>query len=224
MDNLYILKTYGANGSVLYKFGYSSNMDKRMEDYKHLNPFIELVGTYYNEGGIEFERLVHSHIQADFGNEWYSVDKLETILDYIHNGVPENVSVYNLSSYKDVVTYFRNNNIDGKIEWNEYLYKSDWIQIIETSYRLYKRTWMDISYAKKMIENYSENSNLLNNEICNLFVTGKSYTRKEVKEKLQELYDANNLKRKAKHTDLDEVMTVRHKKVKGERFIEILGK
>ena len=91
MDNLYILKTYGANGSVLYKFGYSSNMDKRMEAYKQLNPFIELVGTYYNEGGIEFERLVHSCIQADFGNEWYSVDKLETILDYIHNGVPENV-------------------------------------------------------------------------------------------------------------------------------------
>lgn len=69
MDNLYILKTYGANGSVLYKFGYSSNMDKRMEAYKQLNPFIELVGTYYNEGGIEFERLVHSRIQADFGNE-----------------------------------------------------------------------------------------------------------------------------------------------------------
>ena len=91
MDNLYILKTYGANGSILYKFGYSSNMDKRMEAYKQLNPFIELVGTYYNEGGIEFERLVHSRIQADFGNEWYSVDKLETILDYIHNGVPENV-------------------------------------------------------------------------------------------------------------------------------------
>lgn len=221
MDNLYILKTYGANGSVLYKFGYSSNMDKRMEAYKKSNPFIELVGTYYNEGGIEFERLVHSRIQADFGNEWYSVDKLETILDYIHNGVPENVSVY---TYKDVVTYFRNNNIDGKIEWNEYLYKTDYIQIIETSYRLYKTTWMNVTEAKQMIDNYSENSNLLNNEIRNLFVTGKSYTRKEVKETLQKLYDANNLKRKAKHTDLDEVMTVRHKKVRGERFIEIINK
>ena len=77
---------------------------------------------------------------------------------------------------------------------------------------------------KKMIDNYSENSNLLNNEIHNLFVTGKSYTRKEVKEKLQELYDANNLKRKAKHTDLDEVMTVRHKIIKGERLIEIIKK
>lgn len=221
MDNLYILKTYGANGSVLYKFGYSSNMDKRMEAYKKLNPFIELVGTYYNEGGIEFERLVHSRIQADFGNEWYSVDKLEIILDYIHNGVPE---VYNLSSYKDVVTYFRNNNIDGKIEWNEYLYKTDWIKIIETSYRFYKKTWTNITEAKQMIDNYSENSNLLNNEIRKLFVTGKSYTRAEIKDTLQKLYDANNLKRKAKHTDLDEVITVRHKKVRGVRMIEIIKK
>lgn len=64
-------------------------MDKRLEFYKNHNPFIELVGTYYNEGGIEFERLVHSSIQADFGNEWYTEDKLGAILDYIHNGVPE---------------------------------------------------------------------------------------------------------------------------------------
>lgn len=203
----------------MYKFGYSSNMDKRMEDYKHLNPFIELVGTYYNEGGIEFERLVHSRIQADFGNEWYSVDKLETILDYIHNGVPENVPVY---TYKDVVTYFRNNNIDGKIEWNEYLYKTDWIQIIESSYRLYKRTWMDITYAKKMIENYGDDFELTKLEIKKMFTIGNRYSRKEIKEKLQELYNNLGIKRTAKYSDLSEVMSIKDVKVKGERFIEII--
>lgn len=128
------------------------------------------------------------------------------------------------TTYKELVEFFNTNNKDEVIDWGIYSTKTDWIQIIETSYRLYKRTWMDITYAKQMIDNYSENSNLLNNEIRNLFVTGKSYTRKEVKETLQKLYDANNLKRKAKHTDLDEVMTVRHKKVKGERFIEIINK
>lgn len=86
MDNLYILKTYGANGSVLYKFGYSSNMDKKM------------------------------------------------------------------------------------------------------------------------------------------FTIGNRYSRKEIKEKLQELYNNLGIKRTAKYSDLSEVMSIKDVKVKGERFIEILGK
>ena len=128
------------------------------------------------------------------------------------------------TTYSDLVTFFNSENKDGVIDWGIYSTKTDWIQIIETSYRFYKKTWMNVSYAKKMIENYGDDFELTKLEIKRLFVVGNRYTRKEVKETLQKLYDANNLKRKAKHTDLDEVMTVRHKKVKGERFIEILGK
>ena len=89
---------------------------------------------------------------------------------------------------------------------------------------------MNVSYAKQMIENYGDDFELTKLEIKRLFVVGNRYTRKEVKEKLQELYNNLGIKRTAKYTDLSEVMSIKDVKVKGEReegkvvSVDILGK
>ena len=128
------------------------------------------------------------------------------------------------TTYKELVEFFNTNNKDGVIDWGYYSTKSDWIAVIESSYRLYKRTWMDITYAKKMIENYGDDFELTKLEIKKMFTIGNRYSRKEIKEKLQELYNNLGIKRTAKYSDLSEVMSIKDVKVKGERFIEILGK
>ena len=75
-----------------------------------------------------------------------------------------------------------------------------------------------------MIENYGDDFELTKLEIKKMFTIGNRYSRKEIKEKLQELYNRLGIKRTAKYSDLSEVMSIKDVKVKGERFIEILGK
>lgn len=126
--------------------------------------------------------------------------------------------------YKDLVNHFRLNNVDGKINWDKYSNKTEWITLIESSYKFYKTTWMNVTEAKQMVDNYGDDFELMKIQIKKMFNVGKTYSRKEVKEKLQAFYNSVGLKRKAKHTDLMEVMTVREKMIKGERLIEIINK
>ena len=79
-------------------------------------------------------------------------------------------------------------------------------------------------YAHAIHSNYGDDFELIKIQIKKMFNVGKTYSRKEVKEKLQAFYNSVGLKRTAKHTDLMEVMTVREKIIKGERLIEIIKK
>lgn len=127
-------------------------------------------------------------------------------------------------TYSNLVEYFNVNHHNGKVKWNEYSYKNDWINIIETSYRLYKRTFKNITRAKYMINNYGDDWKLLKGVIKSMFKKGV-YSRKEITEKLQQLYDENNIQRIAKYSDIYETIDInntREKKIKGERYIEIL--
>lgn len=52
-----------------------------------------------------------------------------------------------------------------------------------------------------------------------------NYTRAEIKETLQKMYDKAGIKRKAKHTDFFEFFSeVTEKKVQGERMMTIIKK
>lgn len=76
-----------------------------------------------------------------------------------------------------------------------------------------------------MVENYGDTFGLLKTTVAKIFTQGKRYSRKEVKEKLQVLYDINNIKRKSKHTDLYEFFKeLDEVTVKGERYVEIVQK
>lgn len=88
-DNLYIIKTYGANGSTLLKVGYSSNMFKRLETYKSHNPLCEVVHTAYREDAKKFELYLHGKYPASFGREWYEVSMLDTFINEFKSGTIE---------------------------------------------------------------------------------------------------------------------------------------
>lgn len=76
-----------------------------------------------------------------------------------------------------------------------------------------------------MVENYGNTYELLRLTVGKMFNQGARYSRKEIKEKLQALYNANGIDRKAKHTDLGEIFKqVKDVTVKGERFVEIVKK
>lgn len=57
-----------------------------------------------------------------------------------------------------------------------------------------------------------------------MFRKGNRYTRKEIKERLQKLYDSKSIVRKAKYSDLYEVYKkeqIKEGAVNGERYLEI---
>lgn len=135
------------------------------------------------------------------------------------------IELSNNITYKDLVKYFNENNIKGNIDWGIHSTKNEWINIIEASYKLHKKTWVDISYAKEMIYSSKDNYELIKISIKKLFSTGGKYSRKYIKEHLQKLYDEKGINRKAKHTDLQEVFSkIKEITIKGERMVEIISK
>ena len=85
-DNLYLIRVRGVEGESLVKFGYASNMEQRLKAYYYHNPLMEVIGTYYDAAGQDFERYIHSQVEATVMNEWYSEDELPLLLEYIESG------------------------------------------------------------------------------------------------------------------------------------------
>ncbi len=128
-------------------------------------------------------------------------------------------------TYKDLVEYFNANTIDGKIDWQNFSTKTEWINIIESSYKIYKKVWKDYTYAQLMITNYGDGCSLPKSYLNKIFTTGERYSRQEFKIKLQKVYDKINLPRKAKHTDLDDIFKqVKHSSSGGNRYVTITEK
>ncbi|MBW8324206.1 MAG: hypothetical protein K0M50_05530 [Prolixibacteraceae bacterium] len=128
-------------------------------------------------------------------------------------------------TYKELVSLFNKHHVDGKMDWGGYLTKVEWISLIESSYRLFKQTWKDQTYAKKMVENHGDKMSIIKAKVDRKFSIGKRYTRKESKKILQEIYDQLKVERKAKHTDFSELFEeVRYPEANGERYVEIMKK
>jgi hypothetical protein len=126
--------------------------------------------------------------------------------------------------YSDLVNYFKNNKKenDDVFYWGIYSTRTEWIEIIEKCWKLYGKLWVDIYVAKEMIRNYVDEVGKIGVQIKNMFYTGRKYTRAEVKEKLNLLFVRENIKRKAKHTDLYEYFEIKESASNGVRIIEIL--
>lgn len=127
-------------------------------------------------------------------------------------------------NYKNLVDYFMEKNTDGEIDWDIYSTREEWISIIEDSYKYYKKVWKDLTYAKSMVENHNDIHELVRMEIKRKFSVGSSYTRSNVKEILKEIYSSYKIERIPKHYDLQDALTIKEKKINGERMVEILGK
>lgn len=84
--NLYVVKVVNTRGESLVKLGYSSNMEKRLTQYRYHNPLIELIGTFYKEDAYEFEQAFHRAVPATILNEWYAEHQLPVIMEAILTG------------------------------------------------------------------------------------------------------------------------------------------
>lgn len=248
-DNLYIIRTFGRDTSLL-KFGYSSNIEGRLEQYIGHNPLIEVVGTYYREDAKEFENLFHSHNKAEERREYYSEDMLETIVHAIDNlplstyfnadtGKPKKV-VY--ITYRDVAKVFKEQiklrrsiattNDDrkkavAKLDMGVLSTYTEYINLLNNVYVQVGKVLVNHSDAKQALADlYTAKNKFTSVKIAvqNTFNVGHSYTRREVKEKLNKQYSRVGLIRKAKHSDLHEFFECVDKKVMGDRMMVIVNK
>lgn len=78
--NLYIIKSSNEQGDKLIKFGYSSKIKERLNQYYSHNPFTEILYTFYREDAIAFEKDFHENNTSIYKNKWYSIDILENLL------------------------------------------------------------------------------------------------------------------------------------------------
>ncbi|SHJ88012.1 hypothetical protein SAMN05444280_1372 [Tangfeifania diversioriginum] len=127
-------------------------------------------------------------------------------------------------TYTDLVDYFKENHKNGAIEWGVYSTKTEWICVIETCYKYYKKVWKDYTYANTMITNYGDAFEIIASEAHKVFGEG-IYTRKDAKAMMQNIYDELQIPRKAKHHDFNEIFKkVEHPMINGERHVRIKEK
>jgi len=86
-DNLYIIKASNEESQKLIKFGYSSKLKERLNQYFSHNPLTEVLFTFYREDALEFEQFFHKNNKSIYKNEWYTYDKLDEIIHQIENSI-----------------------------------------------------------------------------------------------------------------------------------------
>ena len=231
MNNIYIIRSYSKDGSII-KLGYSSNIKRRLRQYCYHNPFVETVGEYFREDAIAFERYIHNKYKAAILNEWYDESLLPTLIAEILNTVVvakvENLSVPKVTyremvqSCATVLPKIKEIGIEGVLDSiKDCKHKTDYYELIEDSLRLYSKVWLNYSYAKSMVLNYNDEYKRLGTTVRKQFIKGKRYTATQVNSKLAEVYKEYGIDRKASSTDLYEFLTAKKVTVRGTRFIEI---
>lgn len=175
MDNLYILRTYGKNDTAI-KFGYSSNINKRILSYRLSNPLVEVVGTFYRPDAKLFEEWFHKKYKSQHGNEWYSENMLNIILNSIIE-YPIKLNEFKFDEYENYEFIPRVNNVNNNhtkiknknelktlLTINNSSY-SDVIKIFTTEFNLKKRA------ADYRLSKYIKSGLLIKNELGNYINT-----------------------------------------------------
>ena len=82
--NLYIISV---ECGKYFKFGYSSDINKRVRTYTKANPFAEVL-TFYRTDAVDFELWYHSAFTAKVMDEWYTAEDMANLITLIHNTPP----------------------------------------------------------------------------------------------------------------------------------------
>ena len=171
---LYLIKSYGPKGKLepIYKVGYTSSIEKRLNQYFSHNPFIELISV--REGDEELETLIHIFLyslgykfQKDGRlNEWFCGDlsKIQYIFHstkrYLEKAVWRNrdkaFSVNDINirsdSFKLLRRLYKENNY--KVNSNKYIIKNDGV-VIKTN-----TSDLDMSFYKLLLRHFPEDIDL----------------------------------------------------------------
>lgn len=167
---LYLIKSYGPKGKLepIYKVGYTSSIENRLNQYFGHNPFIELISV--REGDEELETLIHAclyslgyRFQRDGRlNEWFigNLSEIQYIFHstkkYLEKVVWRNrdkaFSVDDINirsdSFKLLRRLYKENNY--RINSNKYIIKDDNV-VIKTN-----TSDLDISFYKILLRHFPE--------------------------------------------------------------------
>jgi hypothetical protein len=133
--------------------------------------------------------------------------------------VVEEQIVIKQASYKEVAEHYLNHN-----NFNGYENQLDYVNLIETTLKLYGKVWIDQQYAKEQIAAYNNEPKQVLLAIRKRFKTGADYTTRYVKDTLQSVYNEYGVERRAKATDLSDYMSVENVRTASERRIKIVNK
>ena len=169
---LYLIKSYGPKGKKIYKVGYTTSLDNRLNQYFSHNPFIELIST--REGDEELEKLIHISLYS-LGykftkggklDEWFTGDlnKIQYIFHstkkYLEKVIWRNrdkafsvdsISNINSDSFKLLRRLYKENNY--RINGNRYITKDN--KVIKTN-----TSDLDILFYKLLLRNFPEDINI----------------------------------------------------------------
>ena len=171
---LYLIKSYGPKGKKIYKVGYTTSLDNRLNQYFSHNPFIELIST--REGDEELEKLIHVclySLEYKFTkggklDEWFTGDlnKIQYIFHstkrYLEKVIWRNrdkafsvdsIGNINSDSFKLLRRLYKENNY--KINGNRYITKDD--RVIKTN-----TSDLDILFYKLLLRNFPEDIDIKN--------------------------------------------------------------
>jgi hypothetical protein len=135
------------------------------------------------------------------------------------NGVNTNGSVViSKPTYKDVANEFiTTGSIDKYKQYKEY------VDLVLESYRRFGKVYLEEKYTKKKLGLIgSKDYRYYKDKIKRMFKKGNRYPVKQVKDKLQKLYDRECIDKKANATDLKEIMDIKYIVTNKTRMIEIL--
>jgi hypothetical protein len=124
-------------------------------------------------------------------------------------------------TYAQMANYFNVNHTGGQIDWGPFSHKADWINIIESCYKLYGKAWENISYSRNMISYYGNSFAQLQVKVMGKLKEGNTYSRKHVVNALSKAYTQAGLKKKARYNDLYQFCNFTEKRTRYERFISI---
>lgn len=205
--NLYIIRVSNIAHNLTYiKLGYSSKIQDRISSYYNSNPLTELVGTYYREDAVLFEKYIHRTYTSIVMTEWYLESLLETFLSEIQNKEfivnAQNIEVDEVP-FKKLVKHFKNTHINGVCDWSFYTGDDSKPKLIEECYKLYKEVYTSEWYCKNMVETYNNLEDQLRTLFHNKFEINKKYSIKEIRTIIETTYKEENINRVIKATELE---------------------
>jgi len=125
-------------------------------------------------------------------------------------------------TYAQMANYFNVNHTGGNIDWGPYSHKTDWIDTIESCFKLYGKAWENISYSKKMISFYGNPFAQLQVQIMGRLKEGNTYSRKHIVSVLSQVYNQAGLIKTARYNDLYQFCDLKVSRNRYERLMTII--
>ena len=228
--NLYILKSFGPDGQYLYKFGYSSQINNRIQSYRSSNPFIQLVSVHYHPDGLVYEQKIHKKYPAVCMNEWYDEDTINKIIAEMESdscpfsnvlmkkekvkvqlSTSEKIRLRKTVSFQTIAKEYADARDNKTVTDTVITVDNDnELVIIKDFYEMFGHQKMKaLEYRKKdmtdhmIAEDKKKQNDVKIVQLLNLRV-GEWVSAAQLKVKLAEIYDKLNIDKVAKATDIEQ--------------------